>query len=138
MRSPIYLDTSGWLAALSEREERHLPLRRAYQELIRRGERFVTTNLVVAEMHGLLLKRVGREAGLDFLETLSTESTHGVRFVDREIQAAAIDRWLRPFRDQRFSLCDAVSFELMRREGLRQALALDRHFAAAGFEMLPG
>jgi uncharacterized protein len=42
-------------------------------------------------------------------------------------------RWLARFSDQRFSLPDAVSFELMSREALRQASAFDRHFETAGF-----
>ncbi len=137
MRSGIYLDTSAWFGVLSERAPQHGRLRGAYHELIRRGERLVTTNLVVAEMHGLLLRRLGRDVALDYLDTLSTEATHHVRFIDRQLATAAIDRWLRPFRDQRFSLVDAVSFELMRLEGIRTAFALDRHFAAAGFQMMP-
>ena len=44
--------------------------------------------------------------------------------------------WLERFRDQRFSLADAVSFEVMSQDGLAQAFAFDRHFRTAGFEML--
>ena len=44
--------------------------------------------------------------------------------------------WLELFRDRRFSLADAVSFEVMSRDGLEQAFAFDRHFRRAGFEML--
>jgi predicted nucleic acid-binding protein len=36
------------------------------------------------------------------------------------------------------SLVDCVSFEIMRREGLRAAFALDDHFAGSGFELVPG
>ena len=43
---------------------------------------------------------------------------------------------LERFRDQRFSLADAVSFEVMSRDGLEQAFAFDRRFRTAGFEML--
>ena len=46
------------------------------------------------------------------------------------------ERWLERFRDQRFSLADAVSFEVMSRDGLEQAFAFDRGFGTAGFEML--
>jgi hypothetical protein len=34
------------------------------------------------------------------------------------------------------SLADAVSFEVMSRDGLEQAFAFDRRFRTAGFEML--
>jgi predicted nucleic acid-binding protein len=56
--------------------------------------------------------------------------------VDRDLRLAAVERWLRPYDDQAFSLTDAVSFEVMRRGRIRRALALDRHFATAGFEIL--
>jgi predicted nucleic acid-binding protein len=36
------------------------------------------------------------------------------------------------------SLVDFVSFELMRREGIRTAFTFDRHFAEQGFECVPG
>ncbi len=44
--------------------------------------------------------------------------------------------WLVRFQDQPFSLVDAVSFEVMRAEGVRSAFAFDRHFEIAGFELL--
>ena len=44
--------------------------------------------------------------------------------------------WLERFRDKRFSLADAVSFEVLSQDGLEQAFAFDRRFRTAGFEML--
>jgi len=35
------------------------------------------------------------------------------------------------------SLVDCVSFEFMKREGIGTALAVDPHFAEAGFDVLP-
>jgi predicted nucleic acid-binding protein len=48
----------------------------------------------------------------------------------------AVGSWIERFRDQAFSLTDAASFELMRREGLRTAFAFDDDFRTAGFELL--
>lgn len=48
----------------------------------------------------------------------------------------AIEAWLERFSDQRFSLTDAVSFEVMRRERIETAFAFDRDFVTAGFELL--
>jgi len=45
--------------------------------------------------------------------------------------------WLERFDDQDFSLTDAVSFAVMTKRGIREALALDRHFCVAGFSVLP-
>lgn len=58
-------------------------------------------------------------------------------FADRNLERNAVDRWLRRSRDQRLSLADVVSFEVMRLRRIRQVLALDEHFELAGFEPVP-
>jgi hypothetical protein len=40
------------------------------------------------------------------------------------------------FDDQRFSLVDAVGFEVMRRQKVKRARAFDQHFEIAGFELV--
>ena len=132
-----FLDTSGWFAALSPRETKHRAAHAAYREWIGAGTRLVTTSLVVAEMQILIMRARGIEEGLRFIDSLHQDPTHDVVFVDRELERAAVDRWLRRFRDQRLSLADAVSFEVMRSRRIRQALALDEHFELTGFERVP-
>jgi predicted nucleic acid-binding protein len=39
-------------------------------------------------------------------------------------------------QDKDYSLCDAVSFVLMRKHGIRDALTTDRHFEQEGFRRL--
>ena len=97
----------------------------------------MTTNLVVAEMQILLSRFRGGDEGLRFLESLYQDASHHVVFVDRDLERAAIDRWLRRFNDQRLSLADAASFEVMKARGIRQALAVDEHFVLAGYELVP-
>ena len=136
MRRRAFADTSAWLPVLLAREERHADAVRTYAGLIKRRTQLVTTNLVVAELHALMVRSRGAEAGVEMLDRLYSDPSHDVRFVDRDLEAAAVDRWLRVFKGQRLSLADAVSFEVMRREGIRAAFALDRHFAVAGYELL--
>ena len=40
--------------------------------------------------------------------------------------------------DKSYSLCDAVSFLILRRRGLTQALTTDHHFEQEGFHRLLG
>jgi predicted nucleic acid-binding protein len=136
MSGAVFLDTSGWLAAVSPREPAHARARAAYAECLKRGAQLVTTALVVAELHTLLLRFHGPGFALEFLDRLAGDPSHDVVDVDRDLRLAAVERWLRPYDDQAFSLTDAVSFEVMRRGRIRRALALDRHFATAGFEIL--
>jgi predicted nucleic acid-binding protein len=134
---PAFLDTSGWFAALSPKEAKHAQARAAYSKWIEGGRQLFTTNLVVAEMQILLSRFRGAEEGLRFLDSLYQDASHHVIFVDRDLERAAVDLWLRRFTDQTLSMADAVSFEVMRERGLRQALALDEQFALAGFELVP-
>ncbi len=39
--------------------------------------------------------------------------------------------------DKRYSLTDCISFVVMERDGVHEALSFDRHFEQAGFERLP-
>jgi len=55
----------------------------------------------------------------------------------RQLEDEALDQWIERYDDQRFSLADAVSFVVMKDRGIRDALTLDKHFAIAGFTMLP-
>ena len=136
MRS-AFLDTSGWFAAISPREAQHTATLAAYKEAIESGVQLVTTNLVVAEMQILLMKYRGVAEGVRFLDRLHSDLTHDVVFVDRELERAATDRWLRKFSDAKLSLADAVSFEVMRQRKIKDVLALDEHFAIAGFSTVP-
>ena len=132
-----FLDTSGWFAALSPREAKHEKALSAYRRWIEGGAKLMTTNLVVAEMQTLVMRYRGPGEALRFVDSLYQDATHEVVFVDRDTERAAIDQWIRRYRDQRLSLTDAVSFEVMRIRRIRQALAIDDHFAVAGFEALP-
>lgn len=137
MSRAVFVDTSGWLAAASTRVNRHNEVAPAYDDLVARRSSFVTTNLVVAEMHILIVREQGADAGCRLLDAIHADPMYTVITSTRDLESAATDRWLRPCRDHRFSLTDAVSFEVMRTERIEEALALDHHFEIAGYRLLP-
>ena len=55
--------------------------------------------------------------------------------VNAELRDAGWQR-CRRYADKDWDWIDCVSFELMDRWGVREALSLDRHFAQAGFTLL--
>lgn len=136
MTRALFLDSSGWFAALSPRERMHGAASDAYRRATVEGVSLVTTDFVVAEMHALLLRWRDQSTGARFLDLVYRSGTHVVVHADDGLVGDALTHWIRQFTDQRFTLCDAVSFEVMRRERITTALALDRHFATAGYRTL--
>jgi hypothetical protein len=137
MSGGVFLDTSGWLAVINQRAPEHRGAIIAYEEVLRSGGHFVTTELVVAEMHALTVKHRGPGAGLRLLDELRRDPTHDVKYPGREVQDAAIERWLRRSEGTTMDLTDAVSLEVMRQEGIPMALATDPVFKIAGFRSVP-
>lgn len=46
-------------------------------------------------------------------------------------------RYFQKYKDKRYSLADGVSFVLMKKLGIEEALTFDKHFTQAGFKKLP-
>jgi predicted nucleic acid-binding protein len=132
----LFLDASAWFPLMARGHADHQRVAATLRQRRRAGARVLTTNLVVAETHALLLRRVHRAAALAFLRQAGLAEDL-VLWSTRELEERAREDWLERFADQDFSLTDAVSFAIMAERGVREALTLDRHFAAAGFVMVP-
>ena len=92
----------------------------------------MTSNHVRGETWTFLLRRSRHEAGVRFLDALERTERVGVHFVDELLEREALD-WLKRHDEREYSFVDATSFAVMRSLGLREALAFDGDFAAAGF-----
>lgn len=136
MRGEVFLDTSAWFPIVHRGHPDHRRLARTLRALRREGAPVITTNLVVAEMHVLLLRRVHRAAALAFVRQ-ALDAPDLVVPSTAALEERAVADWLESYEDQEFSLTDAVSFALMAERGVRDAFALDHQFAAAGFTLLP-
>ena len=136
MPAELFVDTSAWFPLADPADPSHSALAQALREAVAAGKRIVTTNLVVCETHALLLRRTHRAVALAFLQEVERAPNIVVRSTV-ELEAAARRDWLERYDDQDFTLTDAVSFAVMAERGTREALALDRHFAVAGFELVP-
>ena len=91
---------------------------------------------MLAESHALVVRNSDQSRGLASLENHLDGDGENVVWADRELTRAAVQNWLRPYRDKRWSLCDAVSFEVMTRQGIQEAFAFDEHFEQAGFTLV--
>ncbi len=132
MAPELFVDTSAWYPLVDRSAPGHARLAAVLRERITDGWTLVTTNLVLAESHALIMRRIGNEPALSFLLDVRA-APNIVEFSTPEREERAERDWLARYRDQAFSLTDAVSFTVMAERGIGEALALDRHFATAGF-----
>ncbi len=130
----LFIDTSALYALLDGDEPRHMKVVAAWRAVTEGGRILFTSNYVLVETFALLQRRLGLEAVQGFADAfvplLQTV------WVDEELHAAAAAS-LFTAAQRRLSLVDCASFELMRRLGLTDVLALDTDFARQGFNLLP-
>lgn len=131
----VFVDSSAFFALLSPVDLHH---RAAFEQFRRaRNEHWdlITTNLVVAEAHALILNRLknGPTLGLKFLEGFE-RGVCRIERVSRSDERRAMVM-LRGTGGRQFTMCDATSFAVMTRLHLRRAIAFDRHFS--GYSRLP-
>lgn len=132
-----FVDTSALLALSHTCDQYHVRARDTARRFSAGGGRFLSSTLVLGEFHSHLLYLRGPAAARGVLTRLLTDDSHEWMAVSVDVVRNAREQWLTRFVDQRLSLTDAVSFELMSREKVTQAFAYDRHFEMAGFEILP-
>jgi uncharacterized protein len=132
----LFVDTSGWFPLADSEDPAHARVSQVLRDRIERGVRVVTTNLVIAETHVLLTRRIHRDVARAFLREVRREP-NVVLTSTPEHEETAVRDWIDRYGDQDFSLTDAVSFTFMAERGIREALALDRHFRIAGYTQLP-
>jgi hypothetical protein len=131
----VFVDTSAWYA-IAVRERDSARVEAALRQRLKARARLVTTNLIVAETHVLLLRRAGYSAAMAFVHEVQRPPIVIVES-NAELEARAVRNWLERYDDQDFSFTDAVSFAVMSEHRIRDALTLDAHFASAGFATLP-
>jgi len=96
----------------------------------------LTHNYVIAEYVALAnARRFPRSSILNFIVDLVSNPDIETLWVDETIHQAAVEL-LTLRQDKTYSLCDAVSFVLMRQRGISESLTTDRHFEQEGFVRL--
>ncbi len=130
----LFVDTSALYALLDGDEPRHTDVAAAWRTVTDDERLLFTSNYVLVETFALLQRRLGLEAVHGFADAF-VPLLQPV-WVDEELHAAAVASLFTAAR-RRLSLVDCASFELMRRLGLTDVLALDTDFSRQGFNLLP-
>ena len=128
----MLLEPSGLLCFIHAAEPQHADAVAFFQTAPWR----LTHNYVIAEFVALAQARgLPREAVLAFVADIQSSPLVEVVYVDETLHRGALT-FLQERLDKNWSLCDAVSFLLMKRYGFLEALTTDGHFEQADFVRL--
>ncbi len=132
----IFLDTGAFLARYIRRDAYHRRARRLWTQIERTRSRCFTSSFVLDETFTLLGRRTSYAFAADRARALLASNALTVIRPEAEDELTALDLFAK-FADQRVSFTDCISFAVMRRLRLDQAFTFDRHFAMAGFKIIP-
>ena len=134
MSSPVFLDASFWIVYRDDEEAAHSLAVRIMNNLLRHRTPFVTTLPVVCEIHAYFTRDLLQRESV--LRDFFTNPLITIEEILRQDQKAALEI-LQIHRDKTYSLCDALSFMVMRRTNLKRAVTFDNHFKQFGeFEII--
>jgi predicted nucleic acid-binding protein len=129
-----FIDTSAFLAVLDFSDKNHKNAKEVWETILTGRDKLVSHNYILVETSAIILKRLGMEAIRVFEQDI-TPILH-VIWVTEDIHRAAVSAHLMANR-RTLSLVDCVSFEVMRRTGIRKVFAFDRHFKDYGYDIEP-
>lgn len=136
VRGPVFLDTSGLFAAAEPPSPGNALVREALERLLRSGIPLVTSDVVVAELHGLTLGRLGPSVALSAARRImGAPRVEIVSSGPAWLESGLAFLVARPGR--RISMTDAVSMLLMRERDIDTVFTLDGDFRAEGFATIP-
>ena len=130
----VFVDTSAFYAILDADDENHDAARQMWEGLLTQDVVLVCSNYVLVETLALVQRRLGIPAVRIFQEDIMPVLT--VEWIDETVHQVGIASVLAA-ASRRLSLVDCVSFEIMRRLGIKTAFVFDHHFEEQGFECLP-
>lgn len=134
MESKIFVDTSYVLALFNTSDEFHKQAKEL-KELTSRPNKVVTTEAILLEIGNALSKQNLRQSCSAFIKGFY--ETENVEVVP--ITTPLIKEGLEFFdkrKDKDWGLTDCISFVVMKRYGIKDALAADDHFVQAEFKAL--
>jgi len=132
VKRSVLWDSGAFLALLDADDTDHPRAVEIARSLATQRRPGVITNYIEVETHALLLRKLGRTLAREWLLRASLPV---LRVLPEE--EARAKEMLATYEDKDWSLCDAISFAVMERRGLRTAFSFDQHFRQYGrFEVL--
>ena len=130
--TPAFADTFFFLALLDDKDSAHP---RAVAFAGEADRKFITTAWVLTEVADGCAARGNGAAFIEQLDELRASSEIEIVPSTSEWFDAGVTLY-QDRSDKRWTLTDCISFEVMRRLEITDALTGDHHFAQAGFQTL--
>ena len=128
----LFADTFYYLALINPRDLAH---KRATSFTSTFDGKLITTAWVITELADALADPVQRPAFRAVITKMRSDPRITIVPPSEALQNAGIELYLKR-SDKGWSLTDCISFVVMERHGLTQALTADHHFEQAGFEIV--
>ncbi|HEX8565794.1 MAG TPA: PIN domain-containing protein [Pyrinomonadaceae bacterium] len=131
----IFIDTSCWIALINASDSLHGKATETYESLVAGKRRFITHEGVLLEVGNALSSKHLRLLTIKWKAKLDNSKIVEVIALTDEILNAGWQLYAnRPDKD--WGIIDCISFVLMEKEQIREALTADHHFGQAGFVRL--
>ncbi|MBU1261904.1 PIN domain-containing protein [bacterium] len=130
----IFVDTSAHFAIANKKDPDHEKANGFLKKLAKERYTLLITNFILSETYTLMLRKIGREKAIEYIENLKKSSMIVRVSAEDEKKAWEI---ICQYKDKDFSYVDATSFVVMERLGAKKTFAFDDHFKQYGFVKVP-
>ena len=130
--TPVFADASYYIALLSPRDQHHQDAIRVSGQL---RQPVIVTDLVLIEVSNALASIDSRVGAVALWAHLQNDPSVTIVAASTELIADGRNLYARR-SDKEWSLTDCVSFIVMEKRGLNDALTADHHFQQTGFTAL--
>jgi predicted nucleic acid-binding protein len=135
MAPELFLDTAFAVALSVNTDQHHRKALALADETVSARANLVTTAAVVLEIGNSLARAKHRASAIAILDSLVADARVAIEPLTPELLNSAYELY-RARPDKEWGLTDCVSFVVMKRRGLTEALTADDHFRQAGFRAL--
>jgi len=130
-----FADTSFWIALSSKRDQHHSHALAWHSAVMRSGSKIVTTEAILWEWLNALADASTRGIAAEGYRRAHADSLVEVVPLEPDLTGAAVSLY-GSRTDKDWSLTDCLSFVVMQRHGISEALTSDHHFEQAGLKAL--
>lgn len=135
-RQMIFLDTDAFVAKYIQKDQFHRQSMTFWDLLRQEKEKCATSNFVLDETFTLLGRRAGYRFAHERALNLYVSKALLILRPDLYDELDALN-YFKKYSDHCVSFTDCISFALMDRMKIKRVFTFNKHFAWAGYEVLP-